>query len=95
MFVRVNYFGSYFAVHADDSSDALTDMASAAATIDVEASYYVNDSITLSAGAVNLFDQEAERLANGIPGILGAKYYESGPFDYNGGFYYLKATYNF
>ncbi len=95
MFVRVNYFGSYFAVHADDSSDALTDMASAAATVDVEASYYVSDSITLSAGAVNLFDQEAERLANGIPGILGAKYYESGPFDYNGGFYYMKATYNF
>ena len=24
--------------------------------------------------------------------VLGAKYYESGPFDYNGGFYYAKVN---
>jgi len=95
MFVRTNYFGEYYATHADDTSDWGSETASSAITIDAEVSYFVNDSITLSAGANNLFDQEAEKLKDGTYGALGAKYYESGPFDYNGGFYYVKATYNF
>ena len=57
----------------------------------------MNDSWTLSAGANNILDTEAQELQKngGAYGVVGAKYYESGPFDYNGGFYYLKATYNF
>jgi iron complex outermembrane receptor protein len=95
MFVRANYFGTYYATHADDTSDWGSETASSAVTIDLEASYFLNDSFTLSAGANNLFDQKAQKLKPGTYGVLGAKYYESGPFDYNGGFYYVKATYNF
>jgi len=95
MFVRANYFGEYYATHADDTSDWGSEMADSAVTVDAEVSYYFNDSWTVSAGANNLFDQEAEKLKDGTLGVLGAIYYESGPFDYNGGFYYLKATYNF
>lgn len=95
MFVRANYFGTYYATHADDTSDWGSETASSAVTIDLEASYFLNDSFTLSAGANNLFDQKAQKLKPGTYGELGAKYYESGPFDYNGGFYYVKATYNF
>lgn len=95
MFVRANYFGTYYATHADDTSDWGSETASSAVTIDLEASYFLNESFTLSAGANNLFDQKAEELKPGTYGALGAKYYESGPFDYNGGFYYVKATYNF
>ncbi|MFT5634843.1 MAG: iron complex outermembrane receptor protein [Cognaticolwellia sp.] len=96
-FVRVNYFGEYFATHADDTCaiGCWNEVADSAITIDAEVSYFLNDSITLSAGANNLFDQEAQKLPEESYGVLGAQYYESGPFDYNGGFYYVKATYNF
>jgi len=102
MFVRANYFGEYFAVHADDaapeSEGTWNQTADAAVTFDAEVSYFFSDSITLSVGANNLFDQEAEKLPGGLNGsraVVGAKYYESGPFDYNGGFYYAKVQYNF
>tara|TARA_B110000438_G_scaffold297627_2_gene344337 strand:+ start:473 stop:3040 length:2568 start_codon:yes stop_codon:yes gene_type:complete len=96
-FVRVNYFGEYFATHADDTCaiGCWNEIADSAITLDAEVSYFVNDSITLSVGANNLFDQEAQKLPEESYGQLGAEYYESGPFDYNGGFYYVKATYNF
>ncbi len=95
MFVRANYFGEYYATHADDTSDWGSETADAAVTFDLEVSYFINDSFTMSIGANNLFDQEAEKLKDGTYGALGAKYYESGPFDYNGGFYYGKIQYNF
>jgi len=95
MFVRANYFGEYYATHADDTSDWGSEIADSAFTIDAEVSYYFNDSMTFALGANNLFDQEAQKLKDGTLGVLGAVYYESGPFDYNGGYYYLKATYNF
>ena len=93
-FVRVNYFGEYFATHADDTCaiGCWNEIADSAVTVDAEVSYFLNDSITLSAGANNIFDQEAQKLPEESYGQLGAQYYESGPFDYNGGFYYVKAT---
>lgn len=95
-FVRLNYFGEYFAVHADDDgAGGWNEVADSAFTLDAEVSYFVNDSITLSAGANNLLDQEAQKLPSSSYGVLGATHYESGPFDYNGGFYYVKAQYNF
>lgn len=95
MFVRANYFGEYFATHADENDPGWYETADAAITLDAEVSYYLNESITLSAGASNLLDQEAQELQDGARGVVNAIYYESGPFDYNGGFYYVKATYNF
>ncbi|SEK69138.1 iron complex outermembrane recepter protein [Colwellia chukchiensis] len=96
-FVRVNYFGEYFATHADDDCaiGCWNEIADSAVTVDAEVSYFLNDSITLSAGANNIFDQKAQKLPADSYGVLGAQYYESGPFDYNGGYYYVKATYNF
>lgn len=107
MFVRANYFGEWFATHADepdvDSSYGWSGTADASFTLDAEVSYFVNDSWTISVGANNILDTEAEELARdvepgdgqGAYGVVSAKYYESGPFDYNGGFYYVKAQYNF
>ena len=95
-FIRANYFGEYFAVHADDAeAGGWNEMADSAFTIDAEVSYFVTDQITLSAGATNLFDQEAQKLPASSYAELGGQYYESGPFDYNGGFYYVKASYSF
>jgi len=96
MFVRANYFGEYFAVHADDAdAGGWNTVADSAFTIDLEATYFVNDALSISAGATNLFDQEAEKLGPDSYAAVGGVYYESGPFDYNGGFYYVKAKYNF
>jgi iron complex outermembrane recepter protein len=95
MFLRTNYFGGYYATHADDTSEWGSEYASSAVTLDAEVSYFLNDSVTLTAGATNLLDQKAQKLNSQAYGVLGAKYYESGPFDYNGGYYYFKATYNF
>jgi iron complex outermembrane receptor protein len=95
MFVRANYFDNYYATHADDTSFGWSGLASSAITIDLEVNYFLNDQITISAGANNLFDQEAEKLKPAAYGVVGGVYYESGPFDYNGGFYYVKASYNF
>ncbi|MBL4940097.1 MAG: TonB-dependent receptor [Colwellia sp.] len=95
MFIRANYFGEYYATHADDTSEWGSEYADSAFTFDAEVSYFMSDSVTLTAGANNLLDQKAQKLKDGTAGVLGAVYYESGPFDFNGGYYYVKATYNF
>lgn len=95
MNIRTNFFGEYYATHADDTSPWGSETADSAITIDVEATYRVTENWKLSVGANNLFDQEAHKLKDGTYGALGAKYYESGPFDYNGGYYYVKAAYSF
>jgi iron complex outermembrane receptor protein len=96
MFVRANYFGEYFAVHADDAAPGgWNSLGFSTVTLDAEISFFVNDSLKLSVGANNLLDEDAKRLPDASYGVVGAKFYESGPFDYNGGFYYVKATYNF
>jgi len=99
--VRGNYFGEYFATHADEpdlnSSYGWSEMADSAVTIDVQASYHLTENFTLSAGANNILDKEAQKLQGdgGARGVVGAVYYESGPFDYNGAYYYVKGTYTF
>jgi iron complex outermembrane receptor protein len=62
--------------------------------------YFLSDTVTLSAGAQNIFDQEATKInipdSVGIPNNnWGGVYYETSPFGFNGGFYYVKATYTF
>jgi iron complex outermembrane receptor protein len=98
MFTRVNYYGEYQGVHVDYDATAIT--AGAAMTVDLEVSYMVSDAITLSVGAQNLFDQEAERInipsSQGIPNNnWGGVYYETSPMGFNGGLYYVNASYNF
>ncbi|MDN3652051.1 TonB-dependent receptor [Thalassotalea ponticola] len=97
-FVRMNYFGEYFATHADDTSSGWSEMADSAITFDAELNWYATDELTFTVGGNNIFDQEAQELQKGPEGaysIVGGKYYESGPFDYNGAFYYVKAKYSF
>jgi iron complex outermembrane receptor protein len=104
MFTRVNYYGEYQGVHVD--YDLATQNADAAVTFDAEVSYAINDEITVSLGAQNIFDQDAESLEfeessrthpDGFTpnNNWGGKFYETSPFGFNGGFYYVKATYNF
>ena len=94
-FVRANYYGEYFAVHADASDPGFTKDAGSAVTFDAEASYMINSNFTVTAGAQNIFDQDAEELPADVSAGVGGIYYETSPFGINGGFYYLKGTYNF
>lgn len=103
LFLRGNYYGEYQGVHVD--YDATINTGEAAVTLDAEVSYFLNDSFTFSVGAQNLLDQQAteinftEQGAADCGGCVnnqwGGKYYETSPFGFNGGFYYVKATYNF
>ena len=98
MFTRVNYYGEYQGVHVDYDATAIT--ASSAVTVDFEVSYMFSDAITVSVGAQNVFDQEAERINipadKGIPNNnWGGVYYETSPMGFNGGLYYISANYNF
>jgi len=101
MLIRANYFGEYFATHADEpdlnSSYGWSEVGDSAVTVDVQASYNITENFTLSAGANNILDKEAQKLQGdgGARGVVGAVYYESGPFDYNGAYYYVKGTYTF
>jgi iron complex outermembrane receptor protein len=97
-FARANYFGEYQGVHVDYDETAKT--ADAAVTFDAEITYFMNESISFSIGAQNLFDQDAEKLdfedRTGIPNNnWGGQFYETSPFGINGGYYYAKATYTF
>ncbi|MDP7591356.1 MAG: TonB-dependent receptor [Litorilituus sp.] len=106
-FARANYYGEYQGVHVD--YDATINTGEAALTLDAEVSYFLNDDLTLSVGAQNLFDQEATKINFTDAGAAacgsvaepcvnnqwGGVYYETSPFGFNGGFYYVKATYNF
>jgi iron complex outermembrane receptor protein len=58
------------------------------------------ENLQVSLGAQNLFDVYPSKLdfekQTGAPNnSWGGKYYETSPFGFNGGFYYLKATYSF
>ena len=98
-FVRANYFGEYYAVHADWFGTE----ADAAVTVDMEVTYSINDSFDVSVGAQNLFDQDAERIdgsagavGEGVTGnVLGAIFYETSPMGIEGSYWYVKAGYNF
>jgi iron complex outermembrane receptor protein len=102
-FVRGNYYGEYQGVHVD--YDATINTGEAAVTVDAELSYFMTESFTVSVGAQNILDKQAtevnftEQGAADCGGCVnnqwGGKYYETSPFGFNGGFYYVKATYNF
>ena len=70
--------------------------------MDIEASYtFMNipfmQAVTLAAGAENVFDQYPRRVPykdGGGEGV-GMKYPEASPFGFNGGFYYLRAGFEF
>ena len=88
---RVRYYGAHVDYHA--LSSELFQKVDARFLTDLEVSYSLGDSISLTVGAENLLDEEPSN--NKYARILGSEYPESIPFDYNGGFYYFKARLDF
>lgn len=99
--VRANYYGEYFAVHVDWNATGKD--ADQTVTLDAELSYAIDDNFSVTLGAQNLLDEEAEVLAfpadgdaGGIPeNNWGGKYYETSPYGINGGLWYVKVAYDF
>ncbi|WP_125718336.1 TonB-dependent receptor plug domain-containing protein [Pseudoalteromonas rubra] len=101
-FLRYNYYGEYQGVHVDYDATAI--MADPSFTFDAELTYFATENISLTVGANNIFDQDAEKvvdfLEDGATELTpannwGGIYYETSPYGINGGFYYVKATYTF
>lgn len=88
-FLRLNYFGSYTETHADQLDKLIH--AGDEVTLDVEVSYVFAKRVELSLGAENIFNNFPDK--NPYSGFVGAKYPESSPMGFAGGFYYGRIRY--
>jgi iron complex outermembrane receptor protein len=91
MMARVSWYDEYFEPHLDAGDLPIN--GDDEYIVDLELGYDVTEQITVIAGAQNLFDEKGTR--NPWAGVAGAEYAVISPFGFNGGFYYLRALYNF
>lgn len=97
-YVRLNYFGNYFEDHADSGAlrvedDGLPLFLGSEVTLDVEATYVIDDNFEVSLGANNLLDETPDE--NRWADVLGAQYPTTAVMGFNGGFYYARLNYKF
>ena len=88
---RVQYYGEFLEFHGDQADLPIN--ATAKWLFDAEVAYTFNDTVTFVVGAQNLFDNYPTE--NPHAEILGARYPESSPYGFNGGYYYFKAIWKF
>ncbi len=92
---RLHYYDGFFEDHVGSN---LPITSGDRFLVDAELSYTFLDlpfmqAATIAFGAENLFDQYPRR--NPYAQLVGAKYPESSPYGFNGGFYYLRASLEF
>jgi iron complex outermembrane receptor protein len=97
-YVRLNYFGNYFEDHADSGAlrvedDGLPLFLGSEVTLDVEATYAIDENFEVSLGANNLLDETPDE--NRWADVLGAQYPTTAVMGFNGGFYYARLNYKF
>ncbi len=88
---RFRYYGDYVNVHLNVPQ--LTQRLDKRFLFDMQVTYTCNDNYHFTVGAENLFDVDPDKSV--FAGIVGAEYPENSPFDFNGGFYYAKAVFEF
>ena len=93
---RLHFFDDFHDFHVNEEAFSID--AGERWLMDVEVSRTLLNvpfmqAVTLSAGAENVFDQYPRR--NPYERALGARYPESSPFGFSGGFYYLRAGFEF
>ena len=91
MLGRLRYYGEHVNVHL--SSANLTQRLDDRFLFDMEVAYSFTDNFNFAVGAENLFDVDSQKNAYALE--AGAEYPENSAFDFNGGFYYARATYTF
>ncbi len=102
LLTRLHFYDEFFEPHLDsanpDGSPTFPIDAGERWLVDMELSYTLMNlpfvrATTLAFGVENLFDTYPRR--NPYAGVVGAKYPESSPYGFNGGFYYLRAAFEF
>ena len=81
---RLNYYGDWY-----DSRDVR--VYNGDAVFDLQASRAIGESVTLTFGARNVFDNQPEENPNAS--AVGNRYSPYAPFNYNGAFYYFRIAY--
>ena len=87
---RVRYYADFTEFSTDDAT--ARNEADARALVDIEGSYTFKDSLTLVAGAENVFDTKPSKLSSNVSGLV---YMETSPYGFNGGFYYFRAIWSY
>lgn len=90
--IRLNFYDDFYEDHLDAAA-GLDIYAGAEVTVDIDVSYQLGPELTFSAGAKNLFDNRPD--INPYRGEAGALYPATSPIGINGGFYYLRAIYQY
>ena len=88
---RLRYYGDFFEYQADWVGWPID--AKARMLVDVEVNYTIKDGIRLVVGAQNLFNTYPTE--NPHARSSGAKYPDSSPYGFSGGFYYSKVVWDF
>ena len=88
--VRLNYFDGFYEAHMDDGSFPID--AGEEYTLDLEVGYNIGDRFSLVVGAQNALNEYPDH--NPYRGTSGAKYPETSPMGFNGGFYYSRLVYH-
>jgi iron complex outermembrane receptor protein len=89
--IRANFYGAY--ENAIDSAATTIQEYDAGVMFDLEMKYQLNDSLSLSAGARNLFDTYPEKDDGDT--CCGAVYWSGNNVDWQGGYYYARLNYVF
>ena len=87
---RARYYGEFYDAPTNDASVSFYPDPSM--VFDFEAGYEVSDSLNVIVGLQNAFDEYPMMNPHGE--VAGLIYPEQSPFGFNGGFYYLRATWN-
>ena len=87
---RTRFYGEFYDAPTNDPTVAYFPESSL--LFDFEAGYEVSDSLSLRVGMQNAFDEYPSTNPHGD--ASGLIYPEQSPFGFNGGFYYLRATWN-
>ena len=85
---RLRHYGEYYDAPTNDGSVAF--FPDASMLFDFEAAFDVNDSLSLLVGLQNGFDEFPSTNPHGE--VAGLIYPEQSPFGFNGGYYYLRAS---
>ena len=89
LLARVRYYGGFEEFTLDDGSNYFD--VDASTVVDVEVGYQFNDAVRLIVGAENILDEYPEERSN----TSGLIWPDTSPFGYNGGYYYLRAVWDF
>ena len=91
-YFRLNYYSSYYEDHLNAAA-GYDIYAGAEVTLDVDLSYALSNTVRISLGAKNIFDNRADH--NPHAAIAGSAYPTTSPIGLSGGFYYLRGIFDF